>query len=310
MRRLILPAAALVLVSSVASRTRHLMPDDPAPYVPYDSELFLMSVNTDTVSPVMSYLDLSSLAERAHAAGIKTAYPDAALPFMVDTVAPRYISFTISETDGDITRPKSSESELRSELVVALPRTGRQTTGVMTYTTHPDGMEDSEIYFYDMGDIEPFRTQYDKIQTFYRTMMKSGVYAEEPTDSVILRSLEIARAKGIVDSITPDASDMSSILEGRSPARPAKVSKYFKEPAVVDFFNIPKGDEGKKVKTLIAAIPFPMVSYSISPEDFSITARLSYDPIVTVEEAAALRKYIKSPLVYEWDGKRYRQRKD
>lgn len=81
-------------------------------------------------------------------------------------------------------------------------------------------------------------------------------------------------------------------------------SKFFKTPVIADFFSIPKGcaTTMKEIREMIA---FPTVEYNASADSDSLTARLSVEKRVAVDDYNILKLFLKPALKYEWNGSRF-----
>lgn len=79
--------------------------------------------------------------------------------------------------------------------------------------------------------------------------------------------------------------------------------KYFKTPALADFFDT-KGYK-TQMKEIEGMLPFYNVSLQAYPDSDDLTARLSYQDILTVEDAAIVQLLLKPQLLLLWNGKKY-----
>lgn len=76
---------------------------------------------------------------------------------------------------------------------------------------------------------------------------------------------------------------------------PLDGSKYFKAPQLKDFFEFPKG-EASRMKEIEEIIPFTTVEYSLSPDNDTITARLTSPTFLSDESRKAVLPYLKPEL--------------
>lgn len=305
MRKLLLPIISLAIACNAASPTVRLMPESPEQYKPYDSELFIKYANYSIVDPMIFTPNLPNITELTRVTGFNYMNDESLVHCYVDTILPSYVAFSLADMDGNTPESNYVDNESKSELTFALPRVGKSTIGFIVYTTHPDGLDESVIQCYEIGDINKIRNAHTQFTNSVHALNQPD---SESTDSIILNSFNIAVKEGLVDSVpTIDYDKIASLVPTHIEA--TKLSNYFKEPTIADFFELPKGNRKAELKELIAQIPFPMISYTISPEDFSITARLSYERLMGFEDAKILRQFAKPQLVYVWDGKRYKLQK-
>ena len=73
------------------------------------------------------------------------------------------------------------------------------------------------------------------------------------------------------------------------------VKKLIKTPTMKDFITIPKGDKTKK-ETVLKAIDFPLISYSINPDNCTITARHSLKEYMSDEDYEKISPYLKEHI--------------
>lgn len=84
--------------------------------------------------------------------------------------------------------------------------------------------------------------------------------------------------------------------------RPLDKKKYFKAPELREFFNIPKGEENI-FSEIREDVPFPTVAYTFSPDNTTLTARLTIEDYVSPDCLPLLRKYLQKDIVAQWKGK-------
>lgn len=126
-----------------------------------------------------------------------------------------------------------------------------------------------------------------------------------PVSVVELRILPVGTKKivGCVYTVgdSVQAKD-SEINFYDSSLRPLDKKKYFKTPELEEFFNIPKGEESI-FKEIREEVPFPTVAYSFSPDNTTLTARLTVEDYVSPDCLPLLRKYMQKDLTAKWKGK-------
>ena len=87
-----------------------------------------------------------------------------------------------------------------------------------------------------------------------------------------------------------------------------KRDKYFK-PARLENFLTKEGRIHKKKQSLLDLIPFPTVEYRLSPDNTSLTARLTVEGYLTQEDYEKVKPYLVPEIVYLWTGKNYELKK-
>ncbi len=75
--------------------------------------------------------------------------------------------------------------------------------------------------------------------------------------------------------------------------------RFIKEPSMKDFISIPKGDKTKK-ETVLAAIDFPIIQYTINPENHTIIARHGLEEYMSKEDYKKIAPYLRKGIVYHY----------
>lgn len=78
--------------------------------------------------------------------------------------------------------------------------------------------------------------------------------------------------------------------------KPLDATKHFRSVKMEDFIRIPKGDKTKK-QTVLDAIEFPIISYSINPENHSITAHHGLKEYMSKEDYQKISPYLTDSIV-------------
>lgn len=76
---------------------------------------------------------------------------------------------------------------------------------------------------------------------------------------------------------------------------PLDAKKYFKQPKLEDFFDIPKGSL-TTMKEIKEMIPFPTVTYSASPDSNDIKARLTVEKFMNVDDYNIIKLFLKPSI--------------
>ncbi len=78
--------------------------------------------------------------------------------------------------------------------------------------------------------------------------------------------------------------------------------RFIRLPELDDFFSYPDKKARERVEELI---PFPTVKYVSDPDSLTLIATLTCDQIMSPEDMASIKKFMKSRLVYKWNGRKF-----
>lgn len=81
-----------------------------------------------------------------------------------------------------------------------------------------------------------------------------------------------------------------------------------KTPTMKDFIAIPKGDKTKK-ETILDMIEFPIISYSINPENNTITARHGLKEYMSKEDYEKISPYLKDSIELKYKAGKFTSEK-
>lgn len=301
----ILLYSLFISVVALTSGAQSMYPEQPAPYVPYPSESMFARLNTnvemlnwdevDAVIPAQfKYKRLAPVYQPKSVDGVY---------YKVDTITPSCIILNVSPSQEALSR-NIDENVLQIQLG-ALPGNEKKPKGVVISTLYPGGVGNSFVNFYEFPSYQQMQEtdmKADKdIDSFYNFYLS----VQQVTDSLPTSITKYAESINAIEPL-PFDEDYLPQRTHREGAKLLKASSYLKEPTLTDFFKLPSGAKGKEVRELIAAIPFPMVTYTLNPSDLSIKATLNYTPLVSLETSNQLKAYAKPYLRYVWDGKRYK----
>lgn len=87
-------------------------------------------------------------------------------------------------------------------------------------------------------------------------------------------------------------SEDSQITFTDEKLHPLDASKFFKAPELKDFFDIPKGSL-TSMKEIKEMIPFPTVAYSASPNSNDLTARLTVEKFMNLDDWNIVKLFLK-----------------
>ncbi len=76
---------------------------------------------------------------------------------------------------------------------------------------------------------------------------------------------------------------------------PIDASKFFRAPKLEEFFDIPKGSQ-TTMKEIKEMIPFPTVAYSASPESNDLTARLTVEKFMNLDDWNIVKLFLKPSI--------------
>lgn len=116
---------------------------------------------------------------------------------------------------------------------------------------------------------------------------------------------DVAAVSYTVDSTGEQADSELFIFDAKM--RPLTVTKYFKTPLVKEFLHIDKGSVTKE-KELLDMVQFPTIEYTFSPDDLTLTARLTVGQYMDVDDYNIFRLFLLPQLQYRWDGSRFSNR--
>lgn len=90
---------------------------------------------------------------------------------------------------------------------------------------------------------------------------------------------------------------------------PLDAKKFFRQPKLEDFFDIPKGSL-TSMKEIKEMIPFPTVAYSASPDNDDISARLTVEKYMNLDDYNIVKLFLKPSITLKWNGKDYKTTND
>lgn len=295
-------------VAFFASVAQSLDSFRPNPYKPSLPELMIqrltnvegVALNPEDIPAFPNMLKHRSLIEKPD-----TLYRyDVA--YLIEKITPDYLSMLSTEFDKNSLPPGFDEDDsvLLTQLGV-LSGKGNKTKCVLVNTVSPDGLKMSEVRFFEFPSYEKMLQEYEK-EIKGESDFSDYLSYIMATDSVVSELYGKAVDLGILTPLPSPDDETEDDNIGNSEAKEIPSKKFIKEPNLTDFFNIPGGTEGKEVKEAIAEIPFALISYSLSPEDLSLTATLNFTSLVSYETGRKLETYLRAPLKFIWDGKQYK----
>lgn len=305
MRKILLTAIAATLCLPLMAATFSPLPESPRRYTPLPPELFLNAVNLASTDIAQPDDNIAQMAKVFRLSGQKGPfYSQSGRAFLTDTVSPLHIGVWMADNPEALNDISTSGEDVMRLDIGVLMRNGKRPLGIIDCTVTPGGVRTSNLYFYEMRDIDSMRDEYMAKDSILDILTTRIIETRIDTDSTVNEVMKRAAEAGIIDTVAPsvDGSD----LRVTDPLDMIDTHKVIKLPQAADFFRVPKGDAGKQLRQAIAAIPFAMISYEMSPADLSLTARLSIDGIVSLELAGELKPYLIPSLHYVWDGSRYR----
>lgn len=127
-----------------------------------------------------------------------------------------------------------------------------------------------------------------------------------PVSTVELKLLPGKGKEKIVACVYTVGSDTqaedSQITFYDSRLQPLDAKKYFKQPDLKDFFDIPKGS-ATTIKEIREMVPFPTVAYSMEADSNELTARLTVEKYINVDDWNIIKLFLKPEIKAEWKGK-------
>lgn len=85
-------------------------------------------------------------------------------------------------------------------------------------------------------------------------------------------------------------------------------NKFFKEPQLKNFFNIPRGSL-TTMKEIEQIVTFPTVRYDLSADSTTLKATLTVGEYVDADNRKIIELFMVPTIEYEWDGKMFRLKK-
>lgn len=85
---------------------------------------------------------------------------------------------------------------------------------------------------------------------------------------------------------------------------PLPADRFFPTPKLSDFFDT-KGYK-TKMKEIEEILPFHAIVYTAAPGSDSVTGRLTYNDLLTVEDAHLIELFLKPSVNFIWNGKQYK----
>ena len=87
-----------------------------------------------------------------------------------------------------------------------------------------------------------------------------------------------------------------------------ETDKYFDDPELKDFFEIPKGSI-TNMKEIKQMIPFPTVAYSASPDNDNLTAILTVKEFINEDDWNIIKLFLKPSITLEWKKDKFKYHK-
>lgn len=148
---------------------------------------------------------------------------------------------------------------------------------------------------YGYSRLDSLASDYMKVAITDVSNICIGVYPAGKEKAAVLVSY----------TITPrDAASDSQLICFDGNMNPVPVEKLLRLPDTRDFIVIPKGEK-KKPADVAGLIPFPTITYTLNPHAGTLTATLTADAAMTLEDANTLKPYLHPVIVYHWNGKRF-----
>lgn len=173
----------------------------------------------------------------------------------------------------------------------------------------------------ELLSLLPQNTRLDMIDYFeagrlvdVKNNLSEGTHFIAMTDNYI--SVQLTKSSIVELLLVPVSKNDSIIVAITTLSLPAKDSRiafyntdwepidskrYFKPVTMKDFVTIPKGDKTKQ-ETVLAAIDFPIISYSVNPADHTIVARHGLEEYMSKEDFTKIKPYLRDSIPYTKKG--------
>lgn len=307
MRKILLSAISVLICLPLMAATFRLLPESPKRYTPLPSELLLNTTDLTPMDIVPSDDYIANIIKVFRLSGQKGPfYSNSGRSFLLDTVSANHIGIWMADNSDALDNISTAEEDVMRIDIGVLMRKSKRPIGIIDCTYAPGGVRTSNLYFFDMRHIDSMRDEYMTQDSLAKILATRIAETVDP-DSTMLEIYNRAVEVGVLDSVSSEVEALDiHIIDTLEMIDTHKVIKL---PQTADFFRVPKGDAGRQLRQDIAAIPFAMISYEMSPADLSLTARLSLDGIVSLELAEELKPHLIPSLHYIWDGSHYRLQK-
>lgn len=129
-----------------------------------------------------------------------------------------------------------------------------------------------------------------------------------PSSTLQMKVLKTKDGKDILMTVhtigAPGDTRDSEIAFYDARLQPLPTEKIFPTPKLETFFDT-KGYK-TKMKEVEEILPFHAYFFEASAESPDLTGRLSYDDLLTVEDAGIIQLLVKPQVTFKWDGKRFK----
>lgn len=145
-----------------------------------------------------------------------------------------------------------------------------------------------------------------------RLVELSSHYAKVDVTEVSSLEMRLLHSKksdvvALIYTVRGDAAD-SKLMFLDTESNRLNEKKFFVEPKLKDFFNIPKGSL-TTMKEIEQMVGFTTIEYALNPSDETLKARLTIDSRVDQDDYNIIRLFLIDELTYEWNGKKYVKQK-
>lgn len=149
------------------------------------------------------------------------------------------------------------------------------------------------------------RSWLEKVTPSYLKLMVS------PVSSYEIKILPTKKGKVIMTVYTvggdSQAAD-SQVAFYDTTLKPLDAHKYFTAPDLKDFFDIPKGSL-TSMKEIREMIPFSTVEWSASPDNDSLTGKLTVEKYMDTDNWNIVKLFLRPSITMEWKGDKYKYKK-
>lgn len=163
------------------------------------------------------------------------------------------------------------------------------------YYTQADSIWHSPNELGGTSHIDTLTTDFCKVKISDASSLTIRLLPQDKKDSIV----------AIINTIYGPAAD-SSLSFVNSSLEPLPTKKYFTQPKLKDFFDLPKGclTTMDEIENMIG---FTAIEYSINPESTDLIARLSIGDYINQDDYNIIKIFLIDKLAYKWDGKKYKQ---
>lgn len=130
-----------------------------------------------------------------------------------------------------------------------------------------------------------------------------------PVSTLELKMLPMKKGSVITMAIYTVGNDVqaqdSQVTFSDENMQSLDTKKFFHQPKLEDFFDIPKGSL-TSMKEIKEMIPFPTVAYNAVSDSDELTARLTVGAFMNIDDYNIVKLFLKPEVRLKWNGKEFK----